>query len=372
MIRVQDMLCIRPSPLHDRAAEYCQTNDWVRTGNTTQVAVYSSVLEEYWAAKSDAVLFDSCTLNTYRVEGSGAALGLEHLIAGSIADLTQGQFLPALWCTDTGHVIAHGFVFCERQDSFLIVCDVACRAWIEDTVAGYACRLTVVSDTTARIGLEGPLALTIFDAMGLTLGRELQDLTFFDGVLRGLRIGLARLTPDRFMLWTGTEDGRALWDRLMRAGAPFGIKPAGVRAQTILRLEKGEVQAGTDYASALRAGFAAEATRPEAVGLERLINRSKTGFVGWKSLAVPPPPLQRRLVRIKAGTDQPLDGAILVGRDQRPVGYTTSSGFIPSLGASLAFAWIEGPDSVGPLGLVLPPNAGSGGKLRKIACALEL
>ena len=40
--------------------------------------------------------------------------------------------------------------------------------------------------------------------------------------------------------------GEALWDALMAAGAPFGIRPFGVEAQRVLRLEKGHIIVGQD------------------------------------------------------------------------------------------------------------------------------
>src|SRR3546814_8507282 len=42
------------------------------------------------------------------------------------------------------------------------------------------------------------------------------------------------------------SQGEALWDALIAAGATFGIRPFGVEAQRILRLEKGHVIVGQD------------------------------------------------------------------------------------------------------------------------------
>jgi glycine cleavage system aminomethyltransferase T len=35
--------------------------------------------------------------------------------------------------------------------------------------------------------------------------------------------------------------GRAMWEKLMAAGAPFGISPYGTEAMGVLRIEKGHV-----------------------------------------------------------------------------------------------------------------------------------
>jgi glycine cleavage system aminomethyltransferase T len=374
MIRGQDVLLIEPSPFHERAAELCRTNAWVRAGRLTLVEVYSAVEEEYWALQADAGLYDLSYLRSYRIQGPEALLGVEHLITGRLAQHKAGELMTTLWCSDAGAVIGHGTVLKESEDAVQIITREPCKAWIEDTLSDFECRVGELTFDQARLGLAGPTGQMVLEAMGLSLARQLQPGQFITGSLRGLELGLMRRGPERFELWTGKAGARVLWDRLMSAGKPLGLKPVGTEAANLLRLQAGEPALGVDFISALTARVAAEMVRPEALGLETLIERSKRGFVGQTALEqlIPPP---RRLLRLIAQTTESLKGGIIAGKDQRPVGYLTSSGYAPALGASLAYGWVETADGPGspqtaPQGLVLPPDAGSGGKLRQIACRL--
>ena len=372
MKRVRDMLTLAASPFHDRAAEHCRTNAWVRAGRLTLVAVYTSLEEEYWALNADAGLSDLSAQRCYRVQGSGAEAGLEHLLAGRAA-LRPGDLSDVLWCSDMGVVVGTGTLYRESEESFLLVTEEPCRAWIEDTLDGYECHASELTDGLARLGLQGPAAQAILEAMGLSLAKQLQPMQFVMGALRGLPLGVARRDAERFELWLVESEARVLWDRVMAAGKPLGLKPVGTRAQTVARLEAGEPQLGVDFSGALVARYPAEMVRPEAVGLGVLgldmrVDRSKPGFVGKLALTAPHSP-PRRLIRLIAETDEPLAGAVIVGKDQRAIGYLTSWGYAPAQGASLAFGWVEG-DGTGPLGLILAPDAGSGGKLRPVVCRM--
>jgi sarcosine oxidase subunit alpha len=49
-----------------------------------------------------------------------------------------------------------------------------------------------------------------------------------------------------FEIHAPAEMGEALWDQLMEAGRPFGIRPFGVEAQRVMRLEKAHIIIGQD------------------------------------------------------------------------------------------------------------------------------
>jgi glycine cleavage system aminomethyltransferase T len=367
MTLTHDALCVEPSPFHDRAAEQCRTNAWVRVGRLTLVEVYSAPEEEYWALQADAGLTDLSYLRSYRVHGPDALIGVELLITNRFAGQKAGTLIDTLWCSDAGTVIGHGTLLKESEESVQIITREPCRAWIEDTLSDFDCTVSELTQDQARLGLAGPAAQAVLEAMGLSLARQLEPQHFVTGGLRGLELGLLRRSSERFELWTGRGASRVLWDRLMAAGKPFGLKPVGTDAATVMRLQAGETALGVDFMSALAARFAAEMVRPEMLGLDTLVDRAKAGFVGQNALAIPPKP-GRRLLRLVAETAQSLRGAIIAGKDQRPVGYLTSSGYAPALGASLAFGWVETADGTVPQTLVLPPDAGSGGKLRQIPC----
>jgi sarcosine oxidase subunit alpha len=71
--------------------------------------------------------------------------------------------------------------------------------------------------------------------------------------------------------------GEALWDALMAAGAPSGIRPFGIEAQRVMRLEKGHIIVGQDTDGL---------TNPNEAALGWAIGRSKPFFVGKRSIEI--------------------------------------------------------------------------------------
>ena len=76
-----------------------------------------------------------------------------------------------------------------------------------------------------------------------------------------------------------------MWDALVAAGKPYGIRPAGMIALDVVRLEAGLILLEVDYTSARHAMNADQAYSPYEIGLGRLVDLDKGEFVGKRALA---------------------------------------------------------------------------------------
>jgi sarcosine oxidase subunit alpha len=124
-----------------------------------------------------------------------------------------------------------------------------------------------------------------------------------------------------------------LWEALLDAGRDLGLRPFGVEAQRILRLEKGHLIIGQDT-DAL--------STPSDAGLHGMVRFDKPLFHGKAPLERQ----QQRGVRsrlvgftmLKNG-QSPDEGCQVVNKD-KPVGRVTSSRFSPSLDQNIGLAWV--------------------------------
>jgi dimethylglycine dehydrogenase len=126
-----------------------------------------------------------------------------------------------------------------------------------------------------------------------------------------------------------------IFDRLMDAGAEFGIKPFGIRAMDSLRLEKSYKLVGREL-SIEYAGFES--------ALERFIDLKKGDFLGREALlAWRDKAFANRLVTLEMQgiLDADARGSEPVMRDGAPVGRTTSGGYGWRTGKSLALAMVQ-------------------------------
>jgi glycine cleavage system aminomethyltransferase T len=137
-------------------------------------------------------------------------------------------------------------------------------------------------------------------------------------------------------IYTSAEYGAALWDLLTEAGQPHGVIAAGRIAFNSLRIEKGYRLWGTDMTSE---------HQPAAAGLDFAVRMNKDEFIGKASLSKGPANMLRSIV-----FDEPT--AIALGKepvyiDDRCVGYVTSAGYSPTIGRTIAYAWLPASACVG-------------------------
>ena len=126
----------------------------------------------------------------------------------------------------------------------------------------------------------------------------------------------------------------------MRAGEPWGLRPFGVEAQRLLRLEKGHIIVGQDTDGM---------THPGEVGLDWAINRNKPDFVGRRSVDIlAKAPLARQLVgfSLDLSAPKPLEGHLVI-RAGEIVGNVTSCEVSPSLNQIIGLAHAH-PDNANP------------------------
>ena len=131
-----------------------------------------------------------------------------------------------------------------------------------------------------------------------------------------------------------------VFDALMAAGAPHGIRPIGYRALESLRLEKGYRAWGSDITPN---------DTPVEAGLGWAVKlRKNTDFVGRKALeAIAGQPLKKRLAGFTV--DDPrvvLVGRETILRDGQPVGYLTSGGYGYTVGRNAGYGYVRNADGV--------------------------
>jgi dimethylglycine dehydrogenase len=131
------------------------------------------------------------------------------------------------------------------------------------------------------------------------------------------------------------EAQNAIFDALMAAGTPFGIKPFGIRAMDSLRLEKSYKLVGRE----LSIEYAALES-----GLERFVDLDKGPFLGrdallaWKSRGFENKSV---MLELQGVSDADARGSEPVTRNGAMIGRTTSGGYGWRTGKSLAIAMVK-------------------------------
>ena len=346
--------------LHTRHVDLGATMEWL--GAWKRPERYGDVLEEYWAVRRGVSIMDVGTLGKFLVSGPDATAFLEQTYPCHVADLEPGRMRYALLLNEAGFVLDDGMICALGAGRYYCTLSTGGadhgEAWLRQWLEFFGLRVNLMNRTAAlgAINVAGPSARELLsrlsdeslDNEALAYVRH-RELTVAGVPCRVLRLGFVGELS--YELHHAASQSERLWDALLEAGGDLEIKPHGVEALRLLRLEKGHILIGqdTDFDStpaSLSLGWAAKLDKDAFVGkreLERLaeipIARKLTGFT-FEGAAAPP------------------EGSPLTA-DGRHVGYLTSSRFSPVLGHSVALGFLDAVAGAYPSAVVADGQTGS-------------
>jgi len=303
----------------------------------------AAVAREVSAVRTGAGLIDVSTLGKIDLRGPDAAEFLNRLYVTAHLKQPVGRARYCLMTDMAGAVIDDG-VACRLAERHFFV--TATTSGVDAVVrsmylwnAQWQMDVDIANTTAAyaAVNLAGPDSRNILTKLcrDVDLGA---DAFPYMGVRTGHVAGIrARLLRVGFVGELGYEIhvpagcGEALWDALMRAGAGGGVRPFGVEAQRVLRLEKAHIIVGQDTDGL---------TSPLDLGMPIA---SKSFFVGAAAIAAHRDGgLARRLAGFQLIDDRAsvpkechlvIDGGDIAGR-------VTSCVRSPSLGRVIGLAYL--------------------------------
>jgi aminomethyltransferase len=353
-----------PTPFHARTSKLCNSNFWKDWAGYYTVRSYGTSHEpEYLAIRHAAGLIDVTPLFKYEIHGREAADFLSRATVKDIRKLKVGRVTYLCWCDDEGKVVDDGTISCLEEDYFRLTAAEPMLSWLDRLAHGYDVRVEDSSDRIAVLSLQGPTSREILRQI---VDADLDALRFF-GVVRcridGIDGWVSRTgyTGDLgFEVWVGNDDAERLYDTLMAAGVPYGIRAAGLDAMDVTRIEAGFIMNGVDYYSAHHCLIEPRKSSPYELGLGWTVQLDREPFVGQDALRREKEQGSKRLfvgldidwAEVEGVFDQyglPPELPSHAWRDGRPVydengrwvGQGTSGVWSPTLKQNLALAQVE-------------------------------
>jgi aminomethyltransferase len=276
------------TPFHERTAPLNRKLQWGEWAGYWSAAVYSDHHDiEYNAIRQAAALIDVSPLFKYIVSGPDAVRLIDRVITRDATRLAVGQVLYTPWCDERGKVIDDGTVARLDETTFRWTAADPCYRWIRMNTAGLDVEVIDVTDALGALALQGPRSRAVLEA---ATGTDWSDVGYFRrraATVGGIDIDVTRTgyTGDLgYELWVDAAQAAALWDALLAAGEDHGLRPCGIRAMDVARVEAGLVLIEVDYTSARTALTPEHEYTPDEIGLGRLVNFEKGDFVGRRAL----------------------------------------------------------------------------------------
>jgi len=276
------------TPLHPRTSALNRKLQWREWSGWWASSAYADAHDiEYNAIREAAALIDVSPLYKYRVGGPDALRLVDRVITRDATKLRVGQVYYTPWCDEHGKVIDDGTVHRIADSEFLWTAADPQQRWLTLNARGLDVEIEDVTEALAAIAVQGPLSRSVLEA---AMGASLEDLRYFrrrDATLAGIPVGISRTgyTGDLgYEVWIPAERAVEAWDALAAGGFPYGVRPAGMLALDVVRLEAGLVLLEVDYTSARHALNPEQNYSPYELAMTRLVDLEKAPFVGQLAL----------------------------------------------------------------------------------------
>ena len=273
---------------HPRTAPLNRKMQWREWSGYFASSAYADFHDiEYNAVREAAALIDVSPLYKYRVAGPDAMRLVDRVITRDAAKLKPGQVYYTPWCDEHGKVIDDGTIHRLDDDSYRWTAADPQLRWLRLNGRGLDVEIEEVTESVAALALQGPLSRDVLEA---ATGESFGGLRYFrrgPATIAGVAIDISRTgyTGDLgYELWIPSRRATRVWDAIMEAGRAYGIRPVGMLALDVVRLEAGLILLEVDYTSARHAINPEQNYSPFEIGLGRLVSFDKGDFVGRLAL----------------------------------------------------------------------------------------
>ncbi|HLZ34443.1 MAG TPA: glycine cleavage system aminomethyltransferase GcvT [Nitrospira sp.] len=303
---------------------------------------YASVVDEYQTVRTKAGLFDVSHMGRVTVSGPGGCAFLQRVTTNDVATLAIGQAHYSMVCNECGGIKDDIFVYRTGESDYLLCVNASNRekilGWItQQKKPGDRCLIEDRTSALAQIAVQGPASRDILLAAGADNVAGLKLHHSCESRLAGIPCFVARTGYSGelgYEINVPAELAVALWKHLLMKGETQGLKPAGLGARDLLRLEMGYLLYGNDIG---------EDTTPIEAGADWTVNFQKGDFIGAHTLkAQAQTGSGRRFVAFELVEKAvPRHGfKILDPSTSQPIGEVTSGNFSPLLQKGIGLGYV--------------------------------
>ena len=340
---------LKKTPFHSRTSLASRTNNWYTWNGFTVPTEYSTVELEYTAARNGTSVMDLTPMGKYEITGNDAHSFVDYLVTRDLSEMKDNTVAYIILCNEDGKVIDDGTIFKYSSQKFMLCCAVKIYNWLNDSAEGFNVNIEDVTDTIAALSLQGPTSCSTLKNYG---ANELENLAPFEMkefTINGYKVLISRtgFTGDLgYELWTDPKNAEAAWDSIFEAGKLLKIRPFGMHALDMTRIEAGFIQTNTDFMAAEDALRPVRMRSPYEIGMGWLVHfKKKNYFVGKKALKKEKEKstTERCLVGLDIDGDKPAHGSVIYNEKKEDIGIVTAALWSPTMKRNIALASLKRP-----------------------------
>ncbi len=296
--------------------------------------------ENFWNLVNTAILCDVAVERQVEISGPDASFFVQMLTGRNLSTMQVGQAKYVLLTNKSGGILNDPVLLKLDENKFwLSLSDSDILLWVSGIAVFAEMDVEIEEPDVSPLQLQGPASGEVMEAL---FGSDIKTLKYYrfretrlDGIpLIVSRTGWSSELGYEIFL-RDSSHGDALWEKIMAAGQPFGLKPG--HTSTIRRIEGGMLSYHAD---------ANIHTNPFEVNLGRLIDlEMDVNFIGKAALqCIRESGIERRQVGLKIHADplkQPNTTFWPVTAKDKKIGQVTSAVYSPRLEKNIALALVD-------------------------------
>jgi len=303
---------------------------------------YTGINDEHAAVRNNAGIFDVSHMGEFMLKGDNALELIQRICSNDAAKLVNGQAQYSCFTNEKGGIVDDLIVYCiELNKVYMLVVNAGNidKDWIwVNTHNTNNVALENISAKTCLLAIQGPNVCKLLQPLADVDIMNLKYYTFVKGSFAGINNVLISATG-----YTGSggveiyfedkgNDANIIWDAIIEAGTPLGLKPIGLGARDTLRLEMGYCLYGNDIN---------DTTSPLEAGLGWITKFNKD-FTAKEILAVQKKAgVTRKLVAFEmVDRGIPRHDYVIKNEDGEAIGTVTSGTQSPTLGKAIGMGYV--------------------------------
>lgn len=306
---------------------------------------YTGIIEEHERVRSAAGLFDVSHMGEILVEGENVEKFIQRLVTNDIENMSIGRIKYSPMCYPHGGVVDDILIYKLANDKFLLVVNASNTdkdfKWIiknnNTESVNKSIEIKNLSSEYAQLALQGPKAQEILSKLTDFSLETIKPFRFEQKIsIAGVDTLISRTGytgEDGFELYISPQDASLVWNKIIEAGKPVGLIPAGLGARDTLRFEASMPLYGQEIS---------EDITPIEAGLNRFVKFDKGDFIGRDAL----------IAQKEEGSDKKLIGFEMIDRgiprthynvaiNGEIIGIVTSGNFSPTLKKTIGMALVK-------------------------------
>ncbi len=302
---------------------------------------YEGINIEHETVRNSVGVFDVSHMGEFLITGANALQLIQKVTSNDASKLAIGDAQYSCFPNEKGGIVDDLICYRIKEEQYLLVVNASNIEkdwnWISNYNTSIGAEMRDMSENFSLLAIQGPKAV---EAMQTLTSVDLADIKFytfkvadFAGIDHVIISATGYTGSGGFEIYCKNSEVEQVWNKVMKAGADYGIKPIGLAARDTLRLEMGYCLYGNDIN---------DTTSPLEAGLGWITKFTKD-FVNSTNLKQQKEEgIKKRLIGFELDERGiPRHDYEIVDADGNNIGVVTSGTMSPSLKKGIGMGYVQ-------------------------------